>query len=315
MPVVLISGGSGLIGTNLTRHLIERNYEVIILSRNKEKVSKKPKISYAHWDIKSEQVDEIAIRKATHIVHLAGAGVMEKRWREKYKNEIVESRTKSADLLIRSLQKLNHKVECFVSASAIGWYGEDPAPFKRSEGFIESDPPEDSFLGETCRLWEGSVSPVEDMGIRLVKLRTGIVLSNDGGAYKEYVGPLKFGIAPILGGGKQVVSWIHIEDICRMYIYALENTEMEGSYNAVAPHPVSQKKLILEAADAIKNKFYIPVHVPPFLLKLALGDRSTEVLKSATVSDIKIKLSGFTFLYPSLQAAINELTKKNNSAS
>lgn len=315
MPVVLISGGSGLIGANLTRHLIERNYEVIILSRNKEKVSENKNISYAHWDINNNKIDENAVKEATHIVHLAGAGVMDKRWSEKYKKEILESRTKSAGLLISSLKKLNHNVECFVSASAIGWYGEDPPPFNRSEGFIESDPPEDSFLGETCRLWEESVSPVADMGVRLVKLRTGIVLSNDGGAYKEYINSLKFGIAAILGGGKQVVSWIHIDDICRMYIHALENTEMEGSYNAVSPKPVSQKQLILAAADSIRNKFYIPVHVPSLMLKLALGERSAEVLKSATVSDIKIKLSGFTFLYPTLQAAINELTKKNNSAS
>ncbi|MEO6220884.1 MAG: TIGR01777 family oxidoreductase [Ginsengibacter sp.] len=310
MPVVLISGGSGLIGTNLTRHLIERNYKVIILSRDKNQPSPNSSISYAHWDINMQQIDAEVIQKSDYIIHLAGAGVMDKRWTAAYKKQVIESRTKSSDLLIKSLRENPNHVRSFVSASAIGWYGGDVKPFKRNEGFIETDHADNSFLGETCLLWEASVAPVAEMGIRLVKLRTGIVLSNDGGAYKEFKMPIKFGIAAILGSGKQLVSWIHIEDLCRMYIESIENNSLEGSYNAVAPEPVSNKKLMLLIADAIKNKFYIPIHVPEFLLSSILGQRSTEILKSATVSSKKIKSTGFTFLYPSIESAVEELTSR-----
>ena len=308
MPVVLISGGTGLIGRNLTRHLIEKNYDVIVLTRDKDKPSNDSRISYSFWDINKQEIDKTVIKKADHIIHLAGAGVMDKKWTKSYKNQIVESRTKSSILLLKYLSENSRTIKSFVSASAIGWYGADAKSLKRNEGFIETDPSDDSFLGETCRLWEASVDPAEEMGIRLVKLRTGIVLSNDGGAYKEFKMPLKFGIAAILGSGKQIVSWIHIDDLCRMYIYGMENRELNGSYNAVAPIPVTNKKLILHIAETIRHKFFIPIHVPQFLLRIMMGQRSIEILKSATVSDKKIKETGFTFLYPTVEAALDELT-------
>ena len=310
MAVVLISGGTGLIGKNLTSHLIDRNYEIIILSRRKNQSSSNPKISYSFWDIKNEVIDADVIRKADHIIHLAGAGVMDKKWTKEYKKVIVDSRVKSAGLLIKALKENQNGVKSFVSASAIGWYGADGNPLVRKEGFIETDLPDKSFLGETCLLWECGVEPVSEMKIRLVKLRTGIVLSNESGAYKEFKRPLKFGFATILGRGSQIISWIHIDDVCRMYIDAMENRELNGVYNAVAPLPASNKKLVLLIAEKLKNKFFIPVHVPIFLLKLVMGKRSVEILKSATVSDKKIKSMGFTFLYPTIESAIDELAKK-----
>ncbi len=310
MAVVLISGGTGLIGKKLTSHLIDRNYEIIILSRRKNQSSSNPKISYSFWDIKNEVIDADVIRKADHIIHLAGAGVMDKKWTKEYKKIIVDSRVKSAGLLIKALKENPNQVKSFVSASAIGWYGADGNPLVRKEGFIETDLPDKSFLGETCLLWECGVEPVSEMKIRLVKLRTGIVLSNESGAYKEFKRPLKFGFATILGRGSQIISWIHIDDVCRMYIDAMENRELNGVYNAVAPLPASNKKLVLLIAEKLKNKFFIPVHVPIFLLKLVMGKRSVEILKSATVSDKKIKSMGFTFLYPTIESAIDELAKK-----
>jgi uncharacterized protein (TIGR01777 family) len=307
MPVVLISGGTGLIGTKLTHLLIESNYEVIILTRNKNKPSVNPKITYSFWDDKKQVIDAEVIRKADHILHLAGAGVMDKRWTRENKKEIIESRRKSSELLIKALRENEHHVKTFVSASAIGWYGADNYPLVHKDGFIESDAAAKDFLGETCVLWETSVEPVAEMGIRLVKLRTGIVLSNDGGAYKEFRRPLRFGFAVILGSGEQVISWIHIEDICRMYIEAIENKSLHGSYNSVAPAPVTNKKLTIEMAEKVRHKFYIPIHVPIFLLKLFMGKRSTEILKSATVSSKKIKSTGFTFLYPAIESAIENL--------
>lgn len=308
MPVVLISGGSGLIGSHLTRHLIDLGYEIIILTREKNKCSDNPKISYSYWNVKDKKIDVEVIKKADHIVHLAGAGVMDKKWTDDYKKTIIDSRVKSAELIINCLKENDHRLKTFVSASAIGWYGKDINPLIRKDGFIETDSPAKDFLGETCVLWEAASEPVTALGTRLVKLRTGIVLSNKGGAFKEYKTPLNFGVASILANGNQIVSWIHIDDLCRMYCDAIENTFLNGSYNAVAPETVSQKNLILKLGQKMRRKFFIPVYVPVFMLKLIFGKRSIEILKSATVSNKKIKTAGFTFLYPSIDAALDELT-------
>jgi uncharacterized protein (TIGR01777 family) len=249
---------------------------------------------------------------------------MDKKWTTKYKQEILESRTKSSELLITALKENPNNVKAVISASAIGWYGEDavtnppPTPAAKSNiekdtyKFVESDNADKSFLGETCRLWEQSIEPITQLDKRLVKLRTGIALSNEGGAYAEFKKPLRFGIAGILGSGKQVISWIHMDDLCRMYIYAIENEKLSGSYNAVAPFPVDNKNLILKMANLVRGQFYIPAYLPKFLLKIILGEKSIEILKSTTVSCEKIKAAGFTFLYPSIDAALKEFTVLNN---
>jgi uncharacterized protein (TIGR01777 family) len=209
--------------------------------------------------------------------------------------------------LVNTLKNNDNKVKTVVSASAIGWYGPDLITGKY---FVETDAADKSFLGETCRLWEASIESVQQLGKRLVKLRTGIVLSNNGGAFVEFKKSLKFGVASILGNGKQIISWIHIDDLCKLYINAIENENLNGSYNAVSPEPVSNKELIVKLAKKMKGNFYIPLHVPEFMLKLILGEQSIEVLKSTTVSCEKIKQAGFSFLYPSLDVALIELCKK-----
>ena len=307
MAKILISGGTGLIGSHLTNLLIERGNDVIILTREKNKATDNPKISYSFWNVKDKIIDAEVVKRADHIVHLAGAGVMDKRWTDEYKKVILDSRIKSAELIISCLKNNDHHVKTFVSACAIGWYGKDSKPLIRNEGFIETDPPSDDFLGKTCVLWEAASTPVTELGIRLVRLRTGIVLSNNGGAFARYKAPLKFGIAPILGNGKQMVSWIHIDDLCRMYCEAIENNYLNGTYNAVAPGPLSQKDLIIELGQTMRKKFFIPVYVPALGLKLMFGNRSVEILKSVTVSNKKIKASGFTFLFPSIESAIDDL--------
>jgi len=306
MQTVLITGGTGMVGKHLTKYLSGRGYQVIILTRKIPGL--KPaatNIGYALWNVAKQTIDINAIQKADLIVHLAGAGVVDKKWTPAYKAEIVNSRTESSALLIQTLQNNTHSIKAVISASAIGWYGEDPSP--GSNGFIESDKSAAGFLGETCKLWEESIEPVEKLGIRLVKIRIGIVLSNDGGAFPEFKKPIQFGIAGILGIGKQVVSWIHIDDLCRVFTEAIENPQWSGSYNAIAPNPVTNKILTIELAKELKGKFYIPMHVPEFVLKVMLGDRSIEVLKSTTVNSEKLKLTGFTFLYPSIEAALHQL--------
>ena len=307
MATVLISGGTGMIGNRLSQHLIERGYTIIILSRDKNKSSKNANLLYSHWDVEKNIIDSEVVRKSDHIVHLAGAGVMDKKWTEAYKKIILSSRTKSAELIINCLKNNDHHVKSFVSASAIGLYGADEKKINTGKGFTETDLAADDFLGKTVLLWEASTDPVALLGIRLVKLRTGIVLSNDGGALKEYKMPLRFGVAPVLGNGKQIISWIHIDDLCRMYCEAIENIYLNGSYNAVAPHPVSQKTLIVGLAQKLRNNFFTAVYIPAFLLKLRFGKRSIEILKSAWVSSKKVTSTGFTFLYPTMDAALNEL--------
>lgn len=304
MPTVLITGGTGLVGTALTKALLQKGYRVIILTRNSSRKQPDQGISYANWNVEKQEIDVSALQQADHIVHLAGAGVVEKNWTEKYKNEIVASRTESSRLIIDALKNNSNSVKSVVSVSAIGWYGPDKEPVT---AFSESDPADGHFIGETCRLWEESIEPVVALGKRLVKLRTGIVLSNEGGVLAEFKKPIRFGIAAILASGKQIVSWIHIDDLCRLFIYAIENENLRGTYNAVAPHPVSNKKLTLTLAKTMKGKFFIPFHVPAFVLQIMMGQRSIEVLKSATVSCKKIMDAGFAFNFSTIDAALFDL--------
>jgi uncharacterized protein (TIGR01777 family) len=308
MQTILITGGSGMIGKALTTHLIGRGYHVIVLTRKTfQKKPANPNIEYAFWNVKTQTIDIDAIQKADHIIHLAGAGVVDRKWTTAYKKEIQESRTESSRLLVNALKNNANKVKTVVSISAIGWYGED---VKEKKVFVETDPADNGFLGNTCLLWENSIAPVETLNKRLVKLRAGIVLSNTGGALTEFKKPVQFGIAGILGNGKQVISWIHIDDLCSLFIHAIENEKLSGSYNAVAPEPVTNETLTIELAKTMNGKIFIPMHIPSFLLKIVLGERSIEVLKSATVSCDKIKQTAFTFLYPTIETALQQLFGK-----
>src|ERR1700722_17084735 len=310
MATILITGGTGLIGKALTEKFLEKGYEVIVLSREPLSMvnGESSRIKMANWNIEKQTIDENAIRRADFIIHLAGANVAEKRWTEKRKKEIVESRTKSSELIVKALKEISNKVKTIVSASAIGWYGPDTTT-PPTKYFVETDSPDNDFLGETCRLWEESIEPVKELNKRLVKIRTGIVLNNGKGALKKFSKSLKFNIAAILGSGEQMVSWIHINDLCRIYTDAIENENLHGVYNAVAPIPVNNKKLTLELAKKLKAKKFIPVHVPEFILKIVLGEMSVEVLKSCAVSSDKIRNTGFQFLYPGIESALNELIK------
>lgn len=310
MHTILITGGTGLVGKALCDHLVSKGNQVIILTRTLPKEIEGGAVRFALWDVKKQTIDVEAVQNADYIIHLAGAGVVDKKWTEAYKKEIVTSRTESSALLVDTLKNHSHKAKAIVSASAIGWYGEDK---QSGFAFTEDDPADAGFLGETCQLWEASIDAATQLGIRVCKLRTGIVLSNEGGALAEFRKPVNLGIAGILGNGKQMVSWIHITDLCRMYENAITNEALQGAYNAVAPAPVTNKELTLQLAKMVKGSFYIPMHVPVFVLKLMMGTRSTEVLKSTTVSCTKIQQSGFTFLYPTIEAALQNLTSQESS--
>jgi len=303
MSTILITGGTGLVGKALGQALLAKGYKVIILTREKGKLSSTPNLSYANWNVGQQTIDKASISTADHIIHLAGAGVVEKRWTKKRRQEIINSRVDSAKLIVDSLKNISNNVKTIVSASAIGWYGMDPV-IPNPTPFKESDPPGNDFLGDVCRQWEASTDPVAQLGKRLVKLRIGIVVSKDGGAVKEFILPLRFGIAAILGNGKQIMSWIHIDDLVKLFITAIENENIHGVYNAVAPYPVSNKELVLQLAKS-RQRFYIPFRVPSFVLKLMLGEMSIEVLKSATIGADKILNTGFIFDAPDIVTAFS----------
>lgn len=296
-------------GRALSSALLEKKHNVIILTRSTKQmaISPQPKngIQWVQWNVEAQTIDKDAVAKADYIIHLAGAGVADKRWTKKRKQEIVDSRVKSGALLVTALSEIENNVKAVITASAIGWYGADPV-IPNPIPFLEDAPADTAFLGDTCRQWEQSIEPVTQLKKRVVKLRIGIVLSKDGGALKEFIKPLQFGVAAILGNGKQMISWIHIDDLVNMFMAAIENENMNGVYNAVAPKPVSNKELTLELARS-RKKFFIPFYVPSFILKLLLGEMSIEILKSATVSSIKIQQAGFNFKFPDIKSAL-----KNN---
>jgi uncharacterized protein len=318
MRTVLITGGTGMIGTALSRLLLEEGYNVIILSRNPQETARRHEIAlerkifrssgrlyYSRWDIRNMSIDAAALKEADYVVHLAGAGVADKPWTEARKKEILESRTQSSALLLKCLRSNPNKVKAIISASAIGWYGPD-----NGKQFTEDVPSAKDFLGETCAAWEASIQPVADeLGKRLVKLRLGIVLSREGGAMKEFLKPLAFGVASVLGDGNQMTSWVHIDDICRGFLYAIEHEKMEGVFNLCAPMPVDNRALITSIAKHRNGKFFLPIRIPAGILRKLMGEMSIEVLKSATVSSEKIQKTGFQFSFREIDQAVSNLMR------
>lgn len=299
MEHVVITGGTGAVGSALTAYLLQKGYRITIFTRNPSQYKEDEFVKYAAWDPYAGKIDADILNAADHVVHLAGAGVMAQRWSPAYKREIRDSRTKSSQLIIKNI-RTGTRVRSIVSASATGWYGPDG-----QVPFVESDPPATDFLGETCRVWEESIR-LPAPPVKVCSLRTGIVLTKEEGAIGELAAPLRYGIAAIPGSGKQVMSWIHMQDLVRMYHFAMEK-ELTGVYNAVAPEPCSLKKMVTTLGREYKGAFFIPVHVPAFMVKIIKGEGAEEILKSTTISCMKIKNAGFTFLYPSIEPAIENL--------
>lgn len=307
MRTIGILGGTGFVGSKLTKLLISSGYEVIIFSRNVASHSPEGSLSYAHWNLEKGACDLNALKKVDAIVNLAGAGVADKRWTARRKQEIKDSRVKTTTYLVNQLKQYAPKCNTFVAASAIGIYGAD----KGSGPFTEDALPATDFLGETCRLWEDESMKAANI-VRTVVLRFGIVLGRDSGALPKMAMPLTFGVKPILGSGDQVMSWISIDDLTALIKFTLDNNAVEGIYNAVTPYPVTNRQF-MNILGQVKGGHYLPLPAPAILLKLALGEMSIEVLKSCTADARKIQEKGFIFNHPYLLDALKAIYKGNTT--
>lgn len=298
MEKVLISGGSGLIGTQLTKQLLKEGYEVAHLSRKK---SREGLVKNYYWNIDKQEIESGALENCAYIIHLAGESIVKKRWTEKRKKEILESRTKTATLLYHEVSKLGKKPKAILAASAVGYYGfEDEAKI-----FSEQDVAGTDFSAKTCQVWEAAIVPFESY-MRTVTIRIGIVLSTKGGALPLFALPIKLGIGSALGSGNQIVPWIHEEDLCSIFIHALKNDKMNGPYNAVAPGWLKQSELTKAIARQLHRPLLFP-KVPASLIRLILGERAEIVLNGNAITCNKLQQTGFVFNYSQISAALFNL--------
>lgn len=295
MKKILIAGGTGLIGKRLTQLLQEEGYEVMWLSR---KVNDRQKVKTYLWNPAKGEMDPKAILEADAVIALSGAGVAEKRWTDAWKKEIIDSRLQIAETLLKTIKETPNSVKCLLAASAIGIYGD-----RGEDVLTEESGKGTGFLSETSQQWEEAY---QTSPIRTVSIRIGIVLSKDGGALREMAAPMKTGVCPVLGNGKQYMSWIHIDDLCRMFIHALKDENMRAAYNGVAPAPVSHKTF-MHTLRKIIAPLSIPVPVPAFLVNLILGEKRVIVLDSARVSAEKILRTGFQFKFNDLSSALKNI--------
>lgn len=296
---VVISGGSGLIGSHLSRLLLQEGYQVAHLSRS---IREDKAIQHYLWDVEDGKIEEGALQDVSYVINLAGTSIAEGRWTAQQKQKVIKSRTASTALLVRELERLQLKPKAFISASAINYYGGDTG----DEVLHETAPAGSDFMGSVCRAWEDAARPVEEQDVRLVMLRIGVVLSAEGGALKEMMLPFKFGLGAPLGNGHQYLSWIHIDDLCRIILKAMRDEQMQGAYNAVAPEPVTNAHFSEVLAAALDKPYFLPP-VPGPLLKLAMGERAIIVLGSARGAAAKLQKAGFSFKYPELEPAMENL--------
>jgi uncharacterized protein len=298
---ILITGASGLVGSRLTELLVLKGHEVVHLGRRK----KSGTVSSFVWDVERKFIDATALEGVTTIIHLAGAGIADKRWTTPRKKEILESRTHSTRLLFETLKNTHHTVTTFVGASAIGYYGLGLT----DEVFTEEQKCGTGFLADVTKAWEKETDTIAVLGMRLVKLRIGIVLSEKGGALAEMAKPIRMGVGSPLGTGKQHLSWIHIDDLCELFIKSVEDKKMLGAYNAVGTSWATNEELTKAIASVLKKPLWLPA-VPNFVLKIILGEMADMVLMGSKVSSKKIQETGFQVKYGKLDEALRDLLRE-----
>ncbi len=297
---VLITGATGLIGQEIVKQCHAEDINVHYLTTSKSKLSTEANYKGFYWNPTNNDIDHTCFEGVTAIINLVGASIS-KRWTEDYKKEILESRTKTAQLLQDTIKAHNYKIDHVVSASAIGIYPTSLVNYYEETNTEISE----SFLGKVVHEWEATVDGFEALGCKVAKIRIGLVLAKDGGALPEIIKPMKFCAGAAFGSGKQWQSWIHVEDLATLFVFALQN-KLEGIYNGVAPNPVSNEELTKVAAGVLERPLLLP-NIPKFPMKLALGEMHMLLFESQRVSSHKIETAGFNFHFVNLRPALEDL--------
>lgn len=299
--IVLITGAGGMIARELSKRL-EKDYTVRFLTRKKQHSNE------FEWDVRKGTIDEAVLENVSHVIHLAGANISEKRWTTERKEELISSRVDSAQLILKTLRENKIKLKSFITASGINYYGTKTT----DTIFTEKDAPGNDFLSEVVVLWERAADNFkeENLAERVVKIRTAVVLSEKDGALKKMIPTIKMGIGSPLGSGKQFMPWVHIKDICSIYEFALKNSNLDGAYNATAPEHITNEDLTKNIAKILRKPLFMP-NVPGFVLKLIFGELADALLEGSRASSQKIQDAGFQFEFPRLEMALEDLLKNN----
>lgn len=296
MKKILITGGTGMIGRALEHRLKEAHFQVHILSRF-------PSASNEfYWNYKTGEIDENAFEGVDAIIHLAGANIGSKRWSRKRKKVIIDSRTETTELLMKKLSGHSHQVKKVIAASAIGYYGMKTL----DKVFKEEDEAGTDFSGQVCDAWEKAADQFAEINIPVTKLRIGVVLADQGGAWLKLKNIARYNLAAPLGNGSQWIPWIHLDDLVELFIFSLKNDAMNGVYNAVADEHIRQQQFMKSMAKKM-NRLFIPIPVPAIILKWAMGEMAAMILYGSRISNQKIKDAGFVFKYSSLEKAFEML--------
>lgn len=298
MATVLITGGSGLIGTHLTQLLLAGGFQVRHLSRIPRPGAPVPQFA---WDIDQGTVDPAALQGVDHVVHLSGANIAQKRWTAGRMRELHASRSGTADLLRKTAEQAGAFPKSFISASGINYYG----AVTTDHVFTEIDPPGNDAIGRLTQAWEAAADAWAPH-CRVVKLRTPIVLAREGGALPKLALPARWGLAAPLGTGAQWMPWVHIADIAHAYLHTIRHADMHGAYNVVAPEQPDNRAFTRALAMALHRPVFLPA-VPKFLLRASLGELSSLLLEGARASNAKLVGAGFVFRYAGLEEALKEL--------
>ncbi|WNM17793.1 TIGR01777 family oxidoreductase [Flavobacterium capsici] len=297
---LLITGATGFIGTALVKKLNQKGHIIHYLTTSKDKLENSENYKGFYWNPDTKEIDVSCFDGVEAIIHLAGANIA-KRWTRNYRKEIISSRTETSSLLLTSLKEINHQIKHIISASGTAIY---PESYDRVYDENDSETADD-FLAKVVKVWENGISNFEYLGLKVAKIRTGVVYGKNGGAFQEIVKPIKFGFGAVMGNGKQVQSWIHLNDLVNLYCFVLENN-LEGIYNAVAPETISNKDQTKAIAKKLHKPLFLP-NIPRFMMKFILGEMSLLLFTSKKLSSKKIQEKGFQFKYPNFDSALNEL--------
>ncbi len=300
---ILITGGTGLIGQLIQEEAKNRGHSVRILTSNKKKANQ---IDAFYWDIEKKTIDPLAFKGVDTVIHLAGEPLAKGRWTPQQKQKIFDSRYLGTKLLVDHIIKNNYPITTFVGSSAVGYY-----PANSGLMHTEEESPGNGFLATVCQYWERPYRTLLDFGVSTSWVRTGIVLSKEGGALAPLKTSAQFGLASGLGNGQQVYSWIHQSDIVGIFIFLAENS-LQGPFNGSSPNPKTQREISKTISSVLKRPFIMP-NVPAFALKLILGEKAEMILSGHSVSSKKIEEAGYSFYFPKLEEALNHLLKQKRS--